>query len=95
MSIMKKVLDNEQCDIFEFNSSKHDIVEIVLIEKAKIKDIKTEKEYFNDTFLLITNRKGVTRILDLKSHIDITNLFKNFEIIVGAKTKEKPIFIGQ
>lgn len=92
---MKKVLDNEKIDVFEYKTSKYDIVEIVLLENVKMKDIKTEREYFNDTFLLITNRKGVTRVLDLKSHIDITDICKNFEIVFNKKSKQKPIFIGQ
>lgn len=92
---MKKVLDNKEMDIFEYKTSKYDIVEIILLENVKMKDIKTEREYFNDTFLLITNRKGVTRVLDLKSHIDITDIFKNFEIVFDKKSKQKPIFIGQ
>lgn len=92
---MKKVLDNEMLDIFEYNTSKKDIIEIILIEKARIVDKNTNKEYFNDTFLKITNRKGETRVLDLVAHIDITEIFDNFEIICTKKTKEKPIFIGQ
>ena len=92
---MKKVLDNEKVDIFEYNTSKNDIVEIILLENVKMKDRKTEREYFNDTFLLITNRKGVTRVLDLVSHIDITDIFKNFEIVLNKKSKKKPIFVGQ
>lgn len=92
---MKKVLDNEKIDIFEYKTSKLDIVEIILLENVKIKDKKTKKEYFNDTFLLITNRKGETRILDLISNIDITDIFKNFEIVFNKKSKQKPIFIGQ
>lgn len=92
---MKKILDNEKVDIYEYKTSNIDIVEIILLENVKMKDIKTGKEYFNDTFLLITNRKGVTRVLDLISHIDITNMFSNFEIVFNKKSKEKPIFIGQ
>ena len=92
---MKKVIDNDKIDIFEFNSSKKDIINIILLENVKLRDIKTKKEYFNDTFLLITNRKGETRTLDLKAHIDITDIFNNFEVVFNKKSKKKPIFIEQ
>lgn len=92
---MKQLVNNGVVDIFEFNNSKKDIVEIILIENAKIMNKKTKDKYFNSTFLKITNRKGEFRILDLMSSLDITNIFENFELSYSKKTKEKPIFIGQ
>lgn len=94
-NIMKKVVNNDLVDIFEFNATNKDIVNITLIEKARIVHKDTQKEYLNGTFLQITNRKGDTRILDLVAHADITEIFKNFEIQETKKTKIKPIFIGQ
>ena len=92
---MKKVIDNKEADIFELKAKKDDIIEIILIENAKIVDKKTEKEYFNSNFMLIRNRKNVFRILDLDSNIDITNIFKRFELVYSKKTTEKVVFRGQ
>ena len=92
---MKKVIDNKKVDIFELKAKKDDIIEIILIENAKIVDKKTEKEYFNSNFMLIRNRKNVFRILDLDSNIDITNIFKRFELVYSKKTTEKVVFRGQ
>ena len=89
---MKKIIDNEVADVFEIKTTKEDIIDITLIENAKILHKETKKEYFNDTFLRIINRKGETRLLDLISHIDITNLMNELELVYNKKTKEKPIF---
>ena len=92
---MKKIIDNKEADIFELKAKKDDIIEIILIENAKIVDKKTQKEYFNSNFMLIRNRKNVFRILDLDSNIDITNIFKRFELVYSKKTTEKVVFRGQ
>ena len=92
---MKKIIDNKEADIFELKAKKDDIIEIILIENAKIVDKKTEKEYFNSNFMLIRNRKNVFRILDLDSNIDITNIFKRFELVYNKKTTESVVFRGQ
>lgn len=95
-NFMKKIANNEEMDIFEVATTKYDIMEIILIENATIKDRKTEQEYIgNSTFLKIKNRKGDIRVLDLISHIDITNMLDKLELLYNKKTKEKPIFIGQ
>ena len=91
-NIMKKVIDNEVADIFEVRTTKHDIVNIELIENAKIKHKKTNIEYINSTFLKLINRKGEIRVLDLISHIDITNMLDELELVYSKKTKIKPIF---
>lgn len=88
---MKKVANNEKFDIIECKQDKRDIIMVVLIENATIKDKKTGEKYTNSTFLKITNRKGKTRILDLISHIDITNI-KGLEIVYNEKTTEKIVF---
>lgn len=90
---MKKVANNEKVDIIEAKKSKKDIVCITLIENATIKDTKTGQEYLNGSFLKITNRKGNTRILDLISNIDITNI-KGLEIVHNKKTTETDMFTG-
>ena len=90
---MKKVANNEKIDIIEAKKDKKDIVCITLIENATIKDTKTGQEYFNGTFLKITNRKGETRTLDLISAIDITNI-KGLEIVHNKKTTETDMFKG-
>ena len=92
---MKKVIDNKEVDVFEVKADKKDIIEIILVENAKIVDIKTKKEYFNSNFMIIRNRKNVMRILDLDSSIDITNIFKRFELVYSKKTTEKVVFRGQ
>lgn len=89
---MKRVANNEKVDIIEAKKDKKDIVSIVLIENATIKDTKTGQEYFNGTFLKITNRKGNIRVLDLKQNIDITNMLKRLEIIYNKKTTETDMF---
>lgn len=89
---MKIVENNENIDIIEQKIDKKDIVSIVLIENAAIKDKKTNIEYANSTFLKITNRKGDTRVLDLMSAIDITNMLKRLEIIYNKKTTETDMF---
>ena len=92
---MKKVIDNKEVDVFEVKTDKKDIMEIILIENAKIVDTKTQKEYFNSNFMIIRNRKNVMRILDLDSNIDITNIFKRFELVYNKKTTESVVFRGQ
>ena len=89
---MKIVENNENIDIIEAKIDKKDIVSIILIENATIKDKKTNIEYFNGTFLKITNRKGNTSVLDLKQNIDITNMLKRLEIIYNKKTTETDMF---
>jgi hypothetical protein len=89
---MKIVENNEKIDIIEQKIDKKDIVSIILIENATIKDKKTGQEYMNSTFLKITNRKGDTRVLDLVSAIDITNMLKRLEIIYNKKTTETDMF---
>lgn len=89
---MKIVENNENIDIIEAKIDKKDIVSIILIENAAIKDKKTNIEYFNGTFLKITNRKGDIRVLDLKQNIDITNMLKRLEIIYNKKTTETDMF---
>jgi hypothetical protein len=83
----------ENIDIIEAKKDKKDIVCITLIENATIKDTKTGQEYLNGSFLKITNRKGETRILDLISNIDITNI-KGLEIVHNKKTTETDMFTG-
>ena len=90
---MKIVENNEKADIIEAKIDKKDIISIILIENATIKDKKTGQEYFNGTFLKITNRKGETRTLDLMSAIDITNI-KGLEIVHNKKTSETDMFKG-
>lgn len=91
---MKIVANNEKIDIIEQKIDKKDIVSIVLIENATIKDKKTGQEYFNGTFLKITNRKGNIRVLDLKQNIDITNMLKRLEVVYGKKTTENVLFMS-
>lgn len=89
---MKIVENNENIDIIEAKIDKKDIVSIVLIENATIKDKKTGQEYMNSAFLKITNRKGDTRVLDLVSALDITNMLKRLEIVYSKKTTETDMF---
>lgn len=89
---MKIVASNEKIDIIEAKIDKKDIVSIILIENATIKDKKTNIEYFNGSFLKITNRKGHSRVLDLKQNIDITNMLKRLEIVYSKKTTENVLF---
>jgi len=91
---MKIVENNENIDIIEAKIDKKDIVSIVLIESAAIKDTKTGQEYFNGTFLKITNRKGNIRVLDLKQNIDITNMLKRLEVVYSKKTTENVLFMS-
>ena len=81
--------------MIKVKTDKKDIMEIILIENAKIVDTKTQKEYFNSNFMIIRNRKNVMRILDLDSNIDITNIFKRFELVYNKKTTESVVFRGQ
>lgn len=92
---MINIMSNEDFDIFEVEKDINDIVDITLVEKATIRHKKTNGEYFNGTFLKITNRKGETRVLDLIAHIDITNMLEELDILYSKKTKEKPIFCGE
>lgn len=89
---MKIVENNENIDIIEAKIDKKDIVSIILIENAAIKDKKTGQEYFNATFLKITNRKGNIRVLDLKQNIDITNMLTRLEVVCSKKTTETDMF---
>ena len=89
---MKIVENNEKIDIIEQKIDKKDIVSIILIENAAIKDKKTGQKYFNGTFLKIKNRKGNIRVLDLKQNIDITNMLKRLEIVYSKKTTENVLF---
>lgn len=91
---MKKVANNENIDIIEAKIDKKDIVSIILIENAAIKDKKTNVEYANSTFLKITNRKGNTRVLDLKQNIDITNMLTRLEVVCSKKTTENVLFMS-
>ncbi len=91
---MKIVANNEKVDIIEAKIDKKDIVSIILIENAMIKDKKTNIEYFNGSFLKITNRKGQSRVLDLKQNIDITNMLKRLEIVYSKKTTENALFMS-
>lgn len=91
---MKIVENNENIDIIEAKIDKKDIVSIILIENATIKDTKTGQEYFNGTFLKITNRKGNIRVLDLKQNIDITNMLKRLEVVYSKKTTENVLFMS-
>lgn len=91
---MKIVENNENIDIIEAKIDKKDIVSIILIENAAIKDKRTGQEYFNGTFLKITNRKGNIRVLDLKQNIDITNMLKRLEVVYGKKTTENVLFMS-
>jgi len=91
---MKIVENNENIDIIEAKIDKKDIVSIILIENAAIKDTKTGQEYFNGIFLKITNRKGNIRVLDLKQNIDITNMLKRLEVVYSKKTTEKVLFMS-
>ena len=91
---MKIVENNENIDIIEAKIDKKDIVSIVLIENATIKDTKTGQKYFNGTFLKITNRKGDIRVLDLKQNIDITNMLKRLEVVYSKKTTENVLFMS-
>lgn len=90
---MKKVANNEKFDIIECKQGKKDIVCITLVENATIRNKKTKEEYINGTFMKIIDRKCRTRILDLISGIDITNI-KGLEIKYNDKTTEKTIFMG-
>lgn len=89
---MKIVANNEKVDIIEQKIDKKDIISIVLIENAAIKDKKTNIEYFNGTFLKITNRKGQIRMLDIQQNVDITNMLKRLEIVYSKKTTENVLF---
>ena len=91
---MKIVASNEKIDIISGNIDKKDIVSIILIENATIKDKKTNIEYFNGSFLKITNRKGNIRVLDLKQNIDITNMLKRLEVVYSKKTTENVLFMS-
>ena len=91
---MKIVENNKNIDIIEAKIDKKDIVSIILIENATIKDTKTSQEYFNGTFLKITNRKGNIRVLDLKQNIDITNMLKRLEVVYSKKTTENVLFMS-
>ena len=91
---MKIVEKNKNIDIIEAKIDKKDIVSIILIENAAIKDTKTGQEYFNGTFLKITNRKGNIRVLDLKQNIDITNMLKRLAVVYSKKTTENVLFMS-
>lgn len=92
---MKRVLNNDVMEIIEYKQDKKDIVNIVLMENAVIKDNKDDNKALKSTFLKITDRKGNTRVLDLINGIDITNMLKELEIISIKKTKETTMFIGK
>lgn len=79
---MKKVFSNKEVDILEINNNKKDIIRVSIVKKATIKNKKTGKTYFNSNFMLIMNRKGDTRVLDLKQGVDITSIFKkDFKLV--------------
>ena len=79
---MKKVFSNKEIDVLEINNTKKDIIRVSIVKKATIKNKKTGETYFNSNFMLIMNRKGDTRVLDLKQGVDITNIFKkDFKLI--------------
>lgn len=90
---MKRVASNEKVDIIEAKIDKKDIICITLIENCAIINKKTGDKYINSTFLKITNRKGETRLLDLISSIDITNI-KDLELVYNDKTTETDMFTG-
>jgi len=90
---MKRVANNEKVDIIEAKIDKKDIICITLIENCAIINKKTGDKYINSTFLKITNRKGETRLLDLISSIDITNI-KDLELVYNDKTTETDMFKG-
>lgn len=73
---MKKVFSNKEVDMLEINNSKKDIIRVSIVKKATIKNEKTDETYFNSNFMLIMNRKGDVRVLDLKQGVDITSIFK-------------------
>lgn len=79
---MKKVFSNKDVDVLEINNTKKDIIRVSIVKKATIKSKKTGETYFNSNFMLIMNRKGDTRVLDLKQGVDITSIFKkDFKLI--------------
>lgn len=79
---MKKVFSNKDVDVLEINNTKKDIIRVSIVKKATIKNKKTGETYFNSNFMLIMNRKGDTRVLDLKQGVDITSIFKkDFKLI--------------
>ena len=79
---MKKIFSNNEIDAIEINNSKKDIVKVSIVKKATIKNRKTDETYFNSNFMVIMNRKGDTRVLDLKQGIDITSIFKkDFKLV--------------
>lgn len=79
---MKKIFSNNEIDAIEINNSKKDIVKVSIVKKATIKNRKTDETYFNSNFMVIMNRKGDTRVLDLKQDIDITSIFKkDFKLV--------------
>ena len=91
MNNMKLVKETDNSDIYRVKTTKKDIIDITLVENAKIRHLGADKEYINGSFLVITNRKGDTRVLDLMSNIDITNMLGELEIIYDKATK-KTIF---
>ena len=79
---MKKVFKNNKIEVLEINNNKKDILRVSIVKNAKIMDKRTEETYFNSNFMLITNRKGDTRVLDLEQNIDITSIFKkDFKLV--------------
>ena len=79
---MKKIFSNNEIDAIEINNSKKDIVKVSIVKKVTIKNRKTDETYFNSNFMVIMNRKGDTRVLDLKQGIDITSIFKkDFKLV--------------
>lgn len=89
---MKKIFSNKEIEVMEFNNSRKDIVRVSIVKKAVIKNKKSGKTYFNSNFMIIKNRKGDIRVIDLEQEIDITSIFKDFELVYKDNTKEEVLF---
>lgn len=91
---MKKLFSDNTMDVIEFKNGKKDIMEIKMINNAKLRNKKTKELYFNDNFIMITNRKGDIRLIDLFFKLDITNILNKYELVCDKKTTEEVIFMG-
>lgn len=89
---MKKIFSNKEIDVLEINNNKKDIVKVSIVKKAAIKNKTTGETYFNGNFMIIKNRKGNTRVIDLEQEIDITSILKKFELVYKDNTKEEVLF---
>ena len=92
---MKKIAENDELEVIEFKSNKKDILKIYLIKNAKLKHKKTGKIYFQSDYIKIVDRKNNFRIVDKEQGLDITRIFKDFELIQEPDTEIITMYDGR